>query len=200
MQVATGLSTFAPRHPFPAEVCQRRSCIGRNSLRRIAIAAAPGEAKVDVSRVKAEIVRLAGDKYGLDKSEEEREVIRQKVAELEGLDSVWGNRYDGQQMAHRVHHFHRKLQCKLGPFIGKVRQIFPSDLPGKYFNNLELGPLTASLRGIYTKACLLPLPVQLLFIGLSLALFHGQRLVGIVLGFVVNAVKGLMNASGTSNS
>lgn len=67
MQFATSQSLLAHRHKLPVHASQRHLCYGRNLHRQITFAGMPGEAKVDVSRVKAEIVKLAGDKYGLDK-------------------------------------------------------------------------------------------------------------------------------------
>lgn len=46
---------------------QRRVIIAHSTCRSLKVAAALGGAKVEVSQVKADIVKLAGDKHGLDR-------------------------------------------------------------------------------------------------------------------------------------
>lgn len=89
-----------------------------------------------------------------NRTEEQREEIRQKVAELEKLDVVQDIELTGTQWRTLYTTSTGNSSGKLGPFIGTVRQIFPSgELAGKYFNNFQLGPFGVSLRGVYTKAC-----------------------------------------------
>jgi hypothetical protein len=67
MQVSVGYQRLPCQFRVPAQQSKRHSCQFTHSRRQIIVAGLPGEAKVDVSQAKADIVKLAGEKYGLDK-------------------------------------------------------------------------------------------------------------------------------------
>lgn len=86
------------------------------------------------------------------RSDDEREGIHQKVAELEGLDVVQDLHLPGTTWRTVYTTSTTNSSGRIGPFIGEVRQIFPTgSLEGKYFNNVQIGPLTISLLGIFTQ-------------------------------------------------
>lgn len=72
MQAATGKGLAIGQNRFSSRThvlqhYQRRVPITHPTYRTLKVAAALGGARVEVSEVKADIAKLAGDKYGLDR-------------------------------------------------------------------------------------------------------------------------------------
>ncbi|KAK9816603.1 hypothetical protein WJX72_002625 [[Myrmecia] bisecta] len=115
-----------------------------------------GEATLQISSsatLKSEILKASGDRNGLDRSGPEVEAIRKSIDALEAREGSL-QQLDLTSTTWRLVYTNSKGNSsgKLGPFIGRVTQVFPGDTPAQYINKVQIGPFEAAVLAEYEYA------------------------------------------------
>lgn len=131
--------------------------------------AAPAPKASDASSLKADVLRLAGSKYGHDLDEATKASLEAACQQLSSLGQDTPGLAPGSW---RLVYSNStgNSSGKLGPFITEVEQVFPADQPGTYYNISRLGLLSATLRGECTISPNQPNRVSLEFKDVALKL------------------------------
>ncbi|CAL5219426.1 g1255 [Coccomyxa viridis] len=110
-----------------------------------------GTAVSDKQKLKDDITAAAGALNGLDRTEEEAARIAGLLGQLESTGQLDDLDLTGSTWRLLYSTSKGSSSGKIGPFIGRVTQVFPEDSGGQYVNKIDFGLVKADLLANYEK-------------------------------------------------
>ncbi|BDA42824.1 hypothetical protein COCOBI_03-7170 [Coccomyxa sp. Obi] len=106
---------------------------------------------MDLKQFKQQIIQQSGDKNGLDRSSAQAQQISELINELETKGQLEDIKLTGTQWRLVYTSSTASSSGKIGPFIGRVFQVFPQDQLGQYINKVDFGLVKADLLANYKQ-------------------------------------------------